>query len=147
MTTERFTFKGHSGHELAARLDLPDGPHLATALFAHCFTCGKDITAARRIASRLPAPCYRWPPSSAPRGRHPGAVRRRGRTLGEDPAAIEQQAQYRHHEDDDGERQPKVQAQAVNRHVDDGLVQEQPADGDAGKTCRLAPMSHRAASG
>ena len=53
MTTERFTFEGHNGAALAARLDMPDGPHLATALFAHCFTCGKDITAARRIASRL----------------------------------------------------------------------------------------------
>ncbi|MGI9389171.1 MAG: bifunctional alpha/beta hydrolase/OsmC family protein [Boseongicola sp.] len=53
MSTERFTFEGHSGGALSARLDLPDGPHLATALFAHCFTCGKDITAARRIASRL----------------------------------------------------------------------------------------------
>lgn len=53
MGTERFTFEGHSGDALAARLDMPDGPHLATALFAHCFTCGKDITAARRIASRL----------------------------------------------------------------------------------------------
>ena len=53
MGTERFTFAGHSGDELAARLDMPDGPHLATALFAHCFTCGKDITAARRIAARL----------------------------------------------------------------------------------------------
>lgn len=53
MPTKRFTFKGHSGHNLAARLDLPDGPHLGTALFAHCFTCGKDIAAARRIASRL----------------------------------------------------------------------------------------------
>ena len=53
MPTERVTFTGHSGDELAARLDLPDGPHLATALFAHCFTCSKDIPAARRIASRL----------------------------------------------------------------------------------------------
>jgi putative redox protein len=53
MPTERFTFPGHSGHDLAARLDLPDGPHLATALFAHCFTCGKDIAAARRISARL----------------------------------------------------------------------------------------------
>ncbi|HKL68301.1 bifunctional alpha/beta hydrolase/OsmC family protein [Salibaculum sp.] len=53
MPTEKFTFEGHSGHDLAARLDLPDGPHLATALFAHCFTCGKDIAAARRIAARL----------------------------------------------------------------------------------------------
>ncbi len=53
MPTERITFPGHSGHTLAARLDLPDGPHLAAALFAHCFTCSKDIPAARRIAGRL----------------------------------------------------------------------------------------------
>lgn len=55
MTRERITFTGHSGEELAARLDLPDGPVLATALFAHCFTCSKDIAAARRIAGRLAA--------------------------------------------------------------------------------------------
>lgn len=55
MPTDRFTFPGHSGHMLAARLDLPDGPHLATALMAHCFTCGKDIVAARRISARLAA--------------------------------------------------------------------------------------------
>ncbi|WP_338549204.1 bifunctional alpha/beta hydrolase/OsmC family protein [Roseovarius phycicola] len=53
MPTEKFTFRGHAGHELAARLDLPEGPHLATALFAHCFTCSKDIPAARRISARL----------------------------------------------------------------------------------------------
>ena len=53
MPTERFTFTGHAGHELAARLDLPDGAHLATALFAHCFTCSKDIPAARRVSARL----------------------------------------------------------------------------------------------
>ncbi|MHA6325514.1 bifunctional alpha/beta hydrolase/OsmC family protein [Roseivivax sp. CAU 1753] len=55
MPTERLTFEGPSGATLAGRLDLPDGPHLATALFAHCFTCGKDIAAARRIAGRLAA--------------------------------------------------------------------------------------------
>ncbi|SLN59356.1 bifunctional alpha/beta hydrolase/OsmC family protein [Pseudooctadecabacter jejudonensis] len=55
MPTTRFTFPGHDGQQLAARLDLPDGPHLATALFAHCFTCSKDIPAARRIAGRLAA--------------------------------------------------------------------------------------------
>ena len=53
MPTERLTFRGHDGSTLAARLDLPEGPHLATALFAHCFTCSKDIPAARRIAARL----------------------------------------------------------------------------------------------
>ena len=55
MSTQKITFPGHGGHELAARLDMPDGPHLATALFAHCFTCSKDIPAARRIAGRLAA--------------------------------------------------------------------------------------------
>ena len=53
MPTERISFSGHSGETLAARLDLPDGPVLATALFAHCFTCSKDIPAARRISARL----------------------------------------------------------------------------------------------
>lgn len=53
MPTERFTFAGHDGSQLAARLDLPDGPVGATAMMAHCFTCGKDIPAARRIATRL----------------------------------------------------------------------------------------------
>jgi len=52
MPTDRISFPGHAG-TLDARLDLPDGPHLATAVFAHCFTCGKDIPAARRIAARL----------------------------------------------------------------------------------------------
>lgn len=55
MPTERITFAGHDGSHLAARLDLPEGAPLATALFAHCFTCSKDIPAARRIAGRLAA--------------------------------------------------------------------------------------------
>ena len=55
MTTEKVTFTGHQGDKLSARLDMPDGPHLATALFAHCFTCSKDIPAARRVAGRLTA--------------------------------------------------------------------------------------------
>lgn len=55
MPTERITFQGHAGHALAARLDLPDGPVRASAVFAHCFTCSKDIPAARRIAARLAA--------------------------------------------------------------------------------------------
>ena len=55
METRKITFPGAGGAALAARLDLPDGPPIATALFAHCFTCGKDIVAARRIAARLAA--------------------------------------------------------------------------------------------
>lgn len=50
----KFTFTGSSGHSLAARLDMPEGETArAYALFAHCFTCSKDIFAAGRIARRL----------------------------------------------------------------------------------------------
>ncbi|MEM6741811.1 MAG: alpha/beta fold hydrolase, partial [Pseudomonadota bacterium] len=52
---EKITFAGALGANLAARLDRPDGPHRATALFAHCFSCSKDIAAARRISARLAA--------------------------------------------------------------------------------------------
>lgn len=55
MRTERFQFTGEGGHQLAAALDLPDGPVTAYALFAHCFTCGKDVLAAKRIAVALAA--------------------------------------------------------------------------------------------
>jgi uncharacterized OsmC-like protein/fermentation-respiration switch protein FrsA (DUF1100 family) len=51
----RASFKGTAGYELSARLDLPAGPVRAFALFAHCFTCTKDVLAARRIASGLAA--------------------------------------------------------------------------------------------
>ena len=51
----RVAFTGSDGHELAARLDLPQGPIRAIALFAHCFTCTKDILAAKRIAAGLTA--------------------------------------------------------------------------------------------
>lgn len=51
----KITFKGHAGDDLAARLDMPAGQLRATAIFAHCFTCTKDIPAARRVAQRLAA--------------------------------------------------------------------------------------------
>ena len=53
MRTERFQFQGEGGVQLAASLDLPNGEPKAYALFAHCFTCGKDVLAARRIAAAL----------------------------------------------------------------------------------------------
>jgi len=53
MRTERFEFPSAKGDKLAATLDLPLGEPTAFALFAHCFTCGKDILAAKRIAERL----------------------------------------------------------------------------------------------
>src|ERR1700733_5875747 len=53
MPAERFDFPNPKGEQLAALLDRPDGPIRAVALFAHCFTCGKDIKAARLIARGL----------------------------------------------------------------------------------------------
>jgi uncharacterized OsmC-like protein/pimeloyl-ACP methyl ester carboxylesterase len=53
--TERFQFPGAEGQQLAAALELPEGKTLAYALFAHCFTCGKDVLAAKRIAVALAA--------------------------------------------------------------------------------------------
>lgn len=50
---ERFSFANSNGQKLSARIDRPDGPHRAYALFAHCFACSKDILAASRIALEL----------------------------------------------------------------------------------------------
>ena len=55
MPAERFDFPNAKGEKLAAILDLPDGAPRATALFAHCFTCGKNVVAASRIADALTA--------------------------------------------------------------------------------------------
>jgi putative redox protein len=50
---ERVEFPGSQGERLAARLDRPAGPARAFALFAHCFTCSKDVAAASRISRAL----------------------------------------------------------------------------------------------
>ena len=55
MPTQRFDFTGAQGQRLAGRLDAPDGPPVAYALFAHCFTCGMDVLAASRLAGALTA--------------------------------------------------------------------------------------------
>jgi putative redox protein len=53
MRTERFDFPNARGQTLAALLHRPAGEPAAFALFAHCFTCGKDNLAAKRIAEAL----------------------------------------------------------------------------------------------
>jgi uncharacterized OsmC-like protein/fermentation-respiration switch protein FrsA (DUF1100 family) len=50
---ESVNFTGALGDTLAARIDRPVGPIRGFALFAHCFTCSKDLAAARRIADGL----------------------------------------------------------------------------------------------
>ena len=52
MKSERATFKNADGIELAARFDCPSAPR-GVAIFAHCFTCAKNISAVRRIAGGL----------------------------------------------------------------------------------------------
>jgi len=55
VVSEKLTFPGSQDHELAGRLDRPAATPRAYALFAHCFTCGKDVFAAQRIAQALAA--------------------------------------------------------------------------------------------
>ena len=51
-TPTRTVFRGSSG-ELVGKLELPSDAPTAWALFAHCFTCGKDNSAAGRISRAL----------------------------------------------------------------------------------------------
>ncbi|MCC6270261.1 MAG: alpha/beta fold hydrolase [Microbacteriaceae bacterium] len=51
----RVEFAGSQGAQLAARLELPLGEPRAYAIFAHCFSCSKDVFAASRIARTLAA--------------------------------------------------------------------------------------------
>ena len=56
MNSEHLRFPGSGGQSLAARLDSPDvplGAPVAYALFAHCFTCSKDLKAAGWISRAL----------------------------------------------------------------------------------------------
>jgi alpha/beta superfamily hydrolase len=54
MNSQKVSFKNPEGHELAARLELPaDQKPTACAIFAHCFTCNKNLTAVRNIARAL----------------------------------------------------------------------------------------------
>lgn len=50
---EKIRFSGHDGKPLAALLNKPAGVIRSVATFAHCFTCSKDIFAARQVAMRL----------------------------------------------------------------------------------------------
>ncbi|MCF7976483.1 MAG: bifunctional alpha/beta hydrolase/OsmC family protein [Chromatiaceae bacterium] len=57
MARIRFDFKNPEGHRLAGLLETPPAgvETQRYALFAHCFTCGKDLAAATRIARALAA--------------------------------------------------------------------------------------------
>ena len=54
MTSQKITFKNSKGQELSARLEFPENAEpRAFALFAHCFTCNKNLTATRTIGKIL----------------------------------------------------------------------------------------------
>ena len=53
MAGTRFTFAGGGGSELTGHLEAPEGTPRGWAIFAHCFTCGKDSRAAVHIARAL----------------------------------------------------------------------------------------------
>ena len=53
LRSQQLTFPGAAGDRLAGRLERPAGPVGAYALFAHCFTCGKDVRAAAVISRAL----------------------------------------------------------------------------------------------
>jgi len=51
--SSRIAFEGSQGVALSAKLEMPDGPPKAYAIFAHCFTCSKESRAATRISRAL----------------------------------------------------------------------------------------------
>lgn len=53
MDTKKIEFEGALGESLAAKIDYPEGDHNACALFAHCFTCSKNLKAVGNIAKAL----------------------------------------------------------------------------------------------
>ncbi len=53
MRSGRIRFPGALGDKLAARLDRPAGEPTAYVLFAHCFSCSKDLKSVGRISQSL----------------------------------------------------------------------------------------------
>ncbi|MEM7800180.1 MAG: alpha/beta fold hydrolase [Chloroflexota bacterium] len=53
MAYTKVSFKNKRGEGIGARLDLPEGEPKAYALFAHCFTCNKNLAAVRKISQAL----------------------------------------------------------------------------------------------
>lgn len=53
MSSQRVTFENESGIRLAGIIDTAEGTPLAYAVFAHCFTCTKDLKAIVKISRQL----------------------------------------------------------------------------------------------
>jgi alpha-beta hydrolase superfamily lysophospholipase len=55
MASHPFDFTGPKGYQLSGRLTEPETAARGWAIFAHCFTCGKDSLAATRVTRALAA--------------------------------------------------------------------------------------------
>lgn len=53
MRSEKIRFDGAFGDELAARIDLPENNVRNYALFAHCFTCSKNLKVVKNLSKTL----------------------------------------------------------------------------------------------
>jgi len=53
MTSTQVEFRGSQGVNISASIDWPQGAVRAFALFAHCFTCSKDLFASKRVSQAL----------------------------------------------------------------------------------------------
>lgn len=55
MKSENIEFEGALGEMLSAKLDIAEGERVGCALFAHCFTCSKNLKAVGHITKSLAA--------------------------------------------------------------------------------------------
>ena len=53
MPSERISFLSSDGLNLAGVVEIPDDRPLASVVFAHCFTCSKDLKATVRVSRQL----------------------------------------------------------------------------------------------
>lgn len=54
MSSKKIKFSNSTGHQLAAIIELPDAAEPSGfAIFAHCFTCNKNLTAVKNIGRAL----------------------------------------------------------------------------------------------
>jgi putative redox protein len=53
MVSQSFEFRGPKGYRLSGRIEPPEATPRGWAIFAHCFTCGKESLASVRVARAL----------------------------------------------------------------------------------------------
>ena len=53
MAVRSFEFDSPQGYRLSGKIELPDAPVRGFAVFAHCFTCGKEGLTAVRMSRAL----------------------------------------------------------------------------------------------